>query len=121
MANITIPNFNTQKTFAGLNTYTYTIQTAGMHTCRIKTDHHQASNLTSTISQSGSFSGTLTTGTVQPIATPNNTGQSSLILEARANCQPGDVITFTLTSSTANDQQLNTLKSNLIVTQGLAP
>jgi hypothetical protein len=121
MATIVIPNFNTQKTFAGLNTYTYTIQNAGVHTCRIKTDHHQQSNMIAAISQSGSFSGTLATGTVQPVPLPNTTGQSSLILEARANCQPGDVITFTLTSSASNDQQLNTLKSSMIVTQGLAP
>jgi len=121
MSTIVIPNFNTQKTMAGLNTYTYTIVNTALHTCRMMVSHHQASNLTASITQSGSVSATLATVTVQPVALPNSTGQSSVILTVVANCVSGDVISFVLTSSNANDQQLNNVKTDMIVTQGLTP
>lgn len=119
MATIIIPNFLTQKTMVGLNTYTYTIVNAGMHIAHIVVSHHAPSNLTCAITQAGSVNTTLTTATVQPVTNPNNTAQSSLILQATANCQPGDVISFVLTSSSANDKQLNTVKSDMIVRQGM--
>jgi hypothetical protein len=118
MATIIIPNFNTEKVMAGLNTYTYTIQTAGLHTAKIQVDHHQASNLTCTITQTGSVSATLASGTVQPSGVTVTQSHSSIILYGLANCAVNDVINFTLTSSAANDQQLNTVKSTFRVNQG---
>lgn len=121
MATIIIPNFNTQKTEVGLNTYTHTIATTNLHTARIELSHRSASSVTASIVQTGSNNATLATVTVQPITSPNSTTQPSAILTVRANCVAGDTISFVLTSSTAEDQQLNTIKSNMIVTQGLTP
>lgn len=117
MATIIIPNFNTQKTMNGLNTYQYTIQTTGQHTVRMVVSHHSPSNLSASITQSGSMSLTLASVTVQPITIPNNNGMSSAILTAICNCAVSDVISFVLTSSTPNDQQLNNVKTDMIVTR----
>jgi len=118
MATLNIPNFNTEKVMVGLNTYTYTVQVAGLHNAKIQVDHHQASNLTCTITQSGSVSRTLASGTVQPLGSTVTQGQSSIILYGLANCSVGDVISFVLTSSATNDQQLNTIKSTFKVNAG---
>jgi hypothetical protein len=115
---IVIPNFNTEKTYVGLNTYTYTIKEAGLHNAKIQVDHHQASNLTVSITQTGSVSSTLASGTVQPKGITVTAGQSSIILYGLANCSIGDVISFVLTSSAANDNQLNTVKSTFKVNAG---
>lgn len=118
MATIIIPNFNTEKTMVGLNTYTYTIVNAGLHTAKIQVDHHAPSNLTVQIQQTGSVSAVLATGTVQPTGSTTTAGQTSIILTALANCQPGDTIQFVLVSSAGNDSQLNTVKSTFKVNQG---
>ena len=117
----TIPNFNTQKTYVGLGTYTYTVGATALHTCRMVVSHHQASGLTASITQSGSVSRTLATVTLQPSGSTVTEGQSSAVLTATANCVSGDVISFVLTSSTADDQMLNNVKIDMIVTQGLVP
>jgi len=117
MATINIPNFDTQKTMVGLNTYQYAVQTAGIHKCSAIVSDLQTSGLTVTISQSGSVSATIATATEVPLPQPNTTGQSSRIIEGLANCQVGDVISFTLTSSQVDDQQLNTVKLDMIITR----
>lgn len=114
----TIPNFNTQKTMVGLNTYQYTVGSTSIHSARIKVDHHQSSNLTVSIVQAGSVNATLATATVNPSGTTTTDGQSSVVLTALANCQSGDTISFVLTSSATVDNQLNTVRSSMIVTQG---
>ena len=103
----------------GLNTYTYTVVNTGIHTAKIETDIRASSNITVTISQSGSVSATLATGTVQPTILPNTTSRSSLILLGLANCAIGDVISFVITSSTPIDQDLNTVKATFRVNAGL--
>lgn len=118
MATIIIPNFNTQKTMVGLNTYQYTIQTAGLHVAHIVISHHAPSALTCSIVQAGSVNSTLATVTVQPVTTPNTTGQSSTILTATANCAVNDTISFVVTSSAANDQQLNNVKLDMDIRRG---
>ena len=121
MATIIIPNFNTQKTMAGLNTYTYTTKSTALHQCRIVVSHHQASALTVSITQSGSVSLTLATATAIPSGSTVTEGQSSIILTATANSVSGDVISFVLTSSASDDQQLNNVKSDMIVSAYATP
>lgn len=118
MATIVIPNFTTQKTMVGLNTYTYTIQTAGLHVCRMVVSKHQTSTLTASITQAGSVTATLATATAHSVASTGTVGQSSIILEATANCAVNDVISFVLTSSGSTDKELNTVKADMIVTRG---
>lgn len=118
MATIIIPNFTTQKTMVGLNTYQYTVQSAAMHQVRIVISHHQSSNLTCSIIQTGSNNATLATVTVQPIVSPADTAQSSTILTATANCAVGDTLSFVLTSSNIDDQQLNNVKSDMDIHVG---
>lgn len=118
MATVIIPNFNTQKVYVGLNSYQYTIQNAGMHNCKIKVDHRTASAMTISIVQAGSVNATLATTTLSPTSSSNGDPQSSAILNTIANCQPGDTITFVLTSSAAIDEQLNTVKSRMTVNPG---
>jgi len=116
MATIIIPNFLTQKVVDGLNTYQYTIQNAGMHLCDCKVDHDGTSQLTISIVQAGSVNATLAT-----ITLPGNTdgnAVSTTPLQALANCAINDTISFTLTSSAAIDNQLNTVKARLNVHQG---
>ena len=118
MSTIVIPNFNTEKSMVGLNTYTYTVGSASLHKCQIQVDHRSASSLTVSITQSGSFSGTLATGTVQPQSSTSDNGRTGIFLVALANCQAGDVISFVLTSSASIDEQLNTTKATFKVSVG---
>jgi hypothetical protein len=111
MALVLIPNFNTEKVVSGLNTYQYTVQSAAVHNCRIKVDKMPPSTMTISIVQAGSHSGTLATVTLVPV--PGSDGQTSQILQAPANCQPGDTLSFVLSSSASIDEQLNTVKATL--------
>lgn len=113
MATISIPNFNTEKVYNGLNTYTYTVGSTAMHVCRIKMDHRAASAMTISITQTGSVNATLQTVTV--VAVPAGSPQTSTILQATANCVSGDVLSFVITSSASEDQQANTIKATLNV------
>lgn len=118
MATIVIPNFNTQKVVDGLNSYQYTIATAGMHTCRIEVDHREASTITIAIVQAGSINSTLATMTLPGSTTASGGPQATAILQALANCAVSDTLTFTLTSSTPIDQDLNTVKARLNIHMG---
>lgn len=118
MATVIIPNFLTQKVVNGLNTYQYTIQNAGLHNCKIKTDHREASSMTISIVQAGSNNATLGTITLSPTSSAAGNSQSSAVLNTIANCQPGDTISFVLTSSAQIDNQLNTVKSRITVNPG---
>jgi hypothetical protein len=113
---IAIPNFNTEKVYDGLNTYTFTVNTAGMHLCRIKMDHRAASTMTIAITQAGSVNTTLNTITVASV--PSGSPQTSTILQSLANCAIGDVLSFVITSSSTEDQQLNTIKATMNIHMG---
>jgi hypothetical protein len=108
---------NTQKVVTGLNSYTYTIPTTGQYQVRMNISDDERSALTGTISQSGSVSLTIVTGTEVPPPVNNTTGQSDIILQGSASCVAGDVITFAITSSSAIDQQPNTVKAKISVAQ----
>lgn len=118
MATIQIPNFLTQKVVNGLNTYTYTTQSAGMHTCRIEVDHRVASAMTISITQSGSVNATLATMTLVAGSNSDADAMSTAILQACANCAISDVLSFVLTSSAPVDQNSNTVKARLNVHVG---
>jgi hypothetical protein len=118
MATVIIPNFNTQKVYNGLNTYTYTVGSTAMHMCDIKVQHRESSAMTISISQSGSFTGTLATVTLNPSSGTAGQPQTEVDLQALANCVSGDVISFTLTSSASIDEQLNTVQSLIRVSVG---
>ena len=117
---IVIPNFLTQKAVVGLNTYQYTIQTAGVHSCRISVDHLNESTLTVSIVQAGSVNTTLATATLPGGTTPAGAPQGTITLIATANCAASDTISFVLTSSNPADQQLNTVKAKLNVHMGVS-
>jgi hypothetical protein len=118
MATIVIPNFLTEKVVNGLNTYTYTVGSTAMHTCRIEVDHREASTMTVSITQAGSVNTTLSTATLPGTVGSAGMPQNTFILMGLANCVSGDVISFVLTSSAAIDQNLNTVKARLKVTVG---
>lgn len=116
MATIIIPNFLTQKVVNGLNNYQYTTTTAAMHNCRIEIDRMAKSTMTISIVQAGSVNQTLATVTL--VAFPLGMPQTPTILQACANCAPGDTITFSVTSNAPIDQQLNTVMARLNVHVG---
>jgi hypothetical protein len=116
MATIVIPNFLTEKVVNGLNTYTYTVGSTAVHTCRIEVDHLEASTMTIAITQTGSVNATLSTATLP--GGLSGMPQNTFILMGIANCVLGDVISFVLTSSASSDKNLNTVKARLIVKVG---
>lgn len=115
---IIIPNFNTQKVGSGLNSYQYTIQSAQLHNCKISVDHREASTMTVSIVQAGSNNATLASITLAGGSSTAGAPQGTVSLNACANCQIGDTITFVITSSAPIDQQLNTVKSRFTVNAG---
>lgn len=118
MATILIPNFLTQKVVDGLNTYQYTIQSTGLHNCRVEVDHIESSTMTISIVQAGSVNATLATVTLPGGTSIAGSPQATTILMVCANCAVSDTISFVLTSSAAIDKQLNTVKARLNVHVG---
>lgn len=116
MSTVIIPNFNTQKTVNGLNSYQYTVVSAGNHTCHMVLTHRDASMITASIVQTGSVNATLLTKTLPGV--PAGSPQSSLILNTMAVAQPGDTLTFVLSSSASIDEMLNTVKADLKISIG---
>jgi hypothetical protein len=115
---IVIPNFNTAKSVSGLNTYVYTVTSAAVHTCGISVEHRESSTMTISIVQAGSVNATLATMTLPGSTTTAGEPQSIATLKVAANCAIGDTISFVLTSSSAIDEQLNTVKALLNVHVG---
>jgi len=117
MATIVISDFMDQKIVSGLNSYQYTIPTAGLYNCNIKVDHRESSAVTVSVVQAGSVNSTLATFTLVPSSTSGGAAPAA-ILNVCANCAVNDTITFVLTSSAPIDQQLNTIKSKITVRAG---
>ncbi len=110
MATITIPSFNTgEKVVNGLNTYRYTIATTATHTARIVVTQPTDTGMTVAIAQNGSTKATATL----PAGAAGQ--QGNYILQVVMNCTATDTVDFVLTSSTAADQQANTVKATLNV------
>jgi len=106
MATVTIPNFLTPKVVNGLNTYVYTTTTSAMHVARIDVPIIPPSGMSIVIKQN--------TTTIATSAAPAAT-QGAITMSATMNCTSGDTISFVLSSSTAMDEQLNTVKATLNV------
>lgn len=104
MATVTLSNFIAEKVVNGLNTYQYTVATAAVHVAKIRVPVTPPSGLSIVINQNGS-----------PIATATVPAalQTHMELTASINCAVNDIITWVLTSSTASDEQLNTIQAIL--------
>jgi len=106
----TIPYFTHQYNFSNLDTYNYTIQTAGNHVVSAKaTDFTNLSGVSVVIKQNG---------TVLATSPTQSTTQNELNISSLVNCSVGDVISFVVTSSTASDAGPNQIKGFFSVTQG---
>lgn len=114
MANITLTNLGTQGTVVnGLNDYSYTIPTAGPVIARIEVTQPSATGMTVAIKQGST---TITTATLPGGASAT---QGNTVLIGKMNTAINDVIHFVLTSSSAADQQLNTVKAVVSVQTGM--
>lgn len=106
----TIPNFNTEKVYTGLDTYQYTVQTSAMHVASIRIDKMPSSAMTVSIVQAGSVNATLATMTVVPPPSADSP-QTSQSLRVLANCAASDTLSFVLTSSAPADNTPNGFKA----------
>lgn len=113
MANIIIPNFNTEKVVDGLNNYRYTVLTAGMHVARIRVSHLPTTGMSISINQNS-----VSCAAVTLASRHQSSPQANDSLMVTINCAVNDVIEFALTSFLSEDNQLNTVKAELIVKQG---
>lgn len=113
MATIIIPRFESEKTEIGLNTYQYTILTAGDHVARMRVSRHPSSTLTMQILLNGS---PVKSMTLTPVAVGGGQIEQSLI--ADIICAVNDTVAFALSSSNPTDLQLNTIKSSLSLYRG---
>lgn len=104
-----IPNFLTAKVITNLDTYNYTIQTAGMHVASIQLTEQPPSGISVLIKLNGS--------TVATAPAPSAT-QGAITLSTTMNCAVNDVVGFTLSSSTPGDQNLNAIKAILNIHVG---
>ena len=109
---ITISVMEQTKALNGLNTYVHTAKQNSMYTVECDTDIQPGSSLSVSIAQTGSASVSVTA----PAPVPN---QIHIPLKKILNCQIGDVITITLSSSNVIDQQLNAVKTFLKITPGI--
>jgi hypothetical protein len=92
--------------FAGLGTCTYTVKTAGAYF---------VSSQTTTVPPSGLVTVINLNGSPQATSISTDPSEKTVGVSAVVGCQPGDVITVVLTSSTYNDQLLNTLKTTIVL------
>jgi hypothetical protein len=109
MATITIPNFLTEKVVNGLNTYQYTALSAAMHIAKIRVTKPSGSGMTISIQQNGSTKATVTLNGDSSGYGHQNTQELAVTM----NCSINDTIAFVLTSSTASDEQLNSVVATL--------
>ncbi len=91
-------------------TYTYTVPSAGLYRVSLQTNVTPPSGLSITVVQNS------TTVLTAPTFSPT---QSSLQFQIDINCSTSDVITVNLTSSTAVDELLNTVKTTCQISNGL--
>lgn len=114
MANITVPNLNIQSAVVdGLNDYSYTIPTAGMYVASIQVNQPSSTGMTVAIKQNSTTKATVTLpGGAAAV-------QGGYILNAPMNISANDVVHFVFTSSSAPDQQLNSIKAVLNLKAGV--
>jgi len=104
----TIANFNHEYLFNTLDTFNYTIQTAGTHRVAVKlTDINTLNGIQIVLKNNSSTLATLGSG-----ITGNELNASAVV-----NCAVNDVIGVVVTSSTASDAGPNQFKGFITVTR----
>lgn len=93
----------------GLGTWTYTTSVASLFFVQATSSENPPSGLVLMIKQNGT---TMATSTA-PSATQGAVDTLTLL-----NCAQGDVITVVISSSVPIDQQLNTVKTIIVLRQG---
>lgn len=93
--------------FCGLGTFTYNVTVAGLYAASATATELPPSGLSIVINQNGS--------PVTTSLTPS-TAQQIVSAQTPISCAVNDVITFVLSSSSANDLMLNTLKTLINIT-----
>lgn len=94
-------------------TYTHTVTVAGPVHAAMRTTINPSSSVVLTIAQTGSTSVSVSS------ASPGST-QTHIDLQKTFNCAVSDVITLTIVSSAAVDNQLNNVKTVATVNEGLS-
>lgn len=97
---------------SGLSTDTFQVGAAGVHSIYSRTTVKDPSGLVVTMSQSGSTSASFSTPTT-------SAQQTHIEMNAKFNCQPGDLLTVTVTSSAPVDQPPNLIKTIINLRQGI--
>lgn len=99
-------------TICGLGSWTHTAASTAMYTATVKTTNNASSSVSIVIAQTGSTSVSVTS--TAPVAS-----QTHEDLQKTFNCVAGDVITITVSSAAATDNQLNEVKSTVKVNLGM--
>ena len=103
----TIANFNHEYQFSQLDTYDYTIQTAGTHNIAVKlTDVTSLSGVTIVIKKNSTTLSTLA-----------DSALNEMNAFAQTNCSVNDVIHVQVTSTTASDAGPNQLTGFITITR----
>lgn len=105
---VTITEVTRANTLNQLDTYNYTVPTAGMYAVRVDVSEVPPSGMTVAIKKNGTSQTTATAAAAQ----------THIPLRLVMNLAANDIIGVTLSSSSSIDQQLNTIRGTLTVTQG---
>lgn len=105
----TINNLISNKVISNLDTYNYTVLSAGMHVAGLAISEIPPSGITITIQLNGS--------TVASTSAPN-LAQQIVQLKTTMNCAINDVISIIVASSSASDQGPQRLKGILDIHVG---
>jgi len=109
MATTLIKNYQSNVINA-LDTYNYTVPSASLESVSVSMTEIPPSGISILIQQNGSTKASLSS----PAA-----AQSVLNLQVILNCASSDVISVIISSSSAIDQQLNTIKGIINIRDGL--
>ena len=109
MANPTLL-LNQPFVFCGLGTLTQTIAATGLYNVHVELTETPPSGLVVTVTQNGS------TKYTSPTITPTQSAQQ---FKTELSCTAADVINVVLSSASAVDALLNTVKSTVTIGQGL--
>lgn len=96
-------------TYCGLDTYNHTAATTGIYTIEVRMTENPPSGVSILIKQGSS--------TVATAVTPRSQ-QTNVTVRAVINATQGDVLSVITSSSSAIDQQLNNLKTEINLRQG---
>jgi hypothetical protein len=100
-----------QNVICGLGTWTHTTANTNMYFVKVHCEEVPTSTISITISQTGSQTASVT-------STAPSAAQAEIDLQKIFNCAQGDVISVAISSSSSIDEQLNTVKTTVVVHQG---